>query len=67
VGGRRKLPNAFTAQGFAILSSILGSDIVIEVNIRIIRVFTKLKDYTLTHKKILRQLSTLEREVKGNS
>lgn len=66
-GGRRKLPNAFTEQGVAMLSSILNSDVAIEVNIRIIRVFTKLREYALTHKEILLQLSKLEKEVKGNS
>ena len=66
-GGRRKLPNAFTEQGVAMLSSILNSDVAIEVNIRIIRVFTKLREYALTHKEILLQLAKLEKEVKGNS
>ena len=66
-GGRRKSPNAFTEQGVAMLSSILNSDTAIEVNIRIIRVFTKLKEYALTHKEILKQLAVLEKEVKGNS
>jgi len=66
-GGRRKLPNAFTEQGVAMLSSILNSDVAIEVNIRIIKVFTKLREYALTHKEILLQLLKLEKEVKGNS
>ncbi len=66
-GGRRKLPNAFTEQGVAMLSSILNSDVAIEVNIRIIRVFTKLREYALTHKEILLQLAKLEKEVKSNS
>lgn len=65
-GGRRKLPNAFTEQGVAMLSSILNSEVAIEVNIRIIRVFTKLREYALTHKEILLQLAKLEKEVKGN-
>lgn len=66
-GGRRKLPNVFTEQGVAMLSSILNSDVAIEVNIRIIRVFTKLREYALTHKDILMKLAQLEKEVKGNS
>ena len=49
------------------LSSILNSDTAIEVNIRVIRVFTKLREYALTHRDILIQLSKLEKEVKGNS
>ena len=66
-GGRRKLPNAFTEQGIAMVSSVLNSDTAIEVNIRIIRVFTRLREYALTHKDILLQLSKLEKGVNGNS
>ena len=66
-GGTRKFPYAFTEQGVAMLSSILNSKTAIEVNIRIIRVFTKLREYALTHKEILLQLAKLEKEVKGNS
>ena len=66
-GGRRTLPYAFTEQGIAMLSSILNSEIAIAVNIRIIRVFTKLREYALTHKDILIQLAQLEKEAKSNS
>jgi hypothetical protein len=66
-GGTRYMPMAFTEQGVAMLSSILNSKTAIEVNIRIIRVFTKLREYALTHKEILLQLAKLEKEVKGNS
>jgi ORF6N domain len=66
-GGSRYKPNVFTEQGVAMLSSILNSKIAIEVNIRIIRVFTKLRELALSHKEILLQLAKLEKEVKGNS
>ena len=66
-GGSRYKPNVFTEQGVAMLSSILNSKTAIEVNIRIIRVFAKVREYALTHKEILLQLSKLEKEVKGNS
>jgi len=66
-GGSRYRPNVFTEQGVAMLSSILNSKTAIEVNIRVIRVFTKLRQYAITHKEILLQLSKLEKEVKGNS
>ena len=66
-GGNRRKPNAFTEQGVAMLSSILNSETAIEVNISIIRVFTKLRSFTLTQKDILIQLVKLEKEVKGNS
>ncbi len=66
-GGRRTLPNAFTEQGVAMLSSVLNTEVAIEVNIRIIRVFTKMREFALTHKEILIQLNKLEKEVKGNT
>jgi len=37
-GGRRALPYAFTEQGVAMLSSVLNSDLAIEVNIQIFRI-----------------------------
>lgn len=66
-GGRRKLPYVFTEQGVAMLSSVLNSDVAIEVNIRIIRVFTKMREFALTNKEVLIQLAKLEKDVKKNS
>jgi hypothetical protein len=66
-GGTRKLPYAFTEQGVAMLSSILNSETAIEVNIRIIRVFTKMREFALTHNEILMQLAKLEKEVSSNN
>lgn len=48
------------------LSGILNSKTAVEVNIRIIRVFTRLREYALTHKDILLQLARLEKDVKAN-
>jgi len=53
--------HAFTEQGVAMLSSVLNSDTAIEVNIRIIRIFTRLREMLLTHKDILLKLEQLER------
>lgn len=66
-GGIRKLPYVFTEQGVAMLSGVLNSDIAIEVNIRIIRIFTKLREILLTNKDILLKLEQLERQVVRNS
>ena len=62
-GGRRKLPFAFTEQGVAMLSSVLNSEIAINVNIQIIRVFTKMRQLFLTHKDILLQLEKIEQKL----
>ncbi len=59
-GGKRKLPYAFTEQGVAMLSSILKSDRAIEVNIQIIRLFTKMKEFILEHKDLYLKLEQLE-------
>jgi len=66
-GGVRYKPAVFTEQGIAMLSGVLNSQTAIAVNIRIIRVFTRLREYALTHKDILLKLASLEKEVKGNS
>jgi hypothetical protein len=60
-------PFCFTEQGVTMLSCILNSKTAIEVNLRVVRVFVKMREYALTHKEILLQLSKLEKEVKGNS
>ena len=43
-GGNRYLPTVFTEQGVAMLSSVLKSNSAIVVNIKIIRIFTKMRD-----------------------
>ncbi len=60
-------PFCFTEQGVTMLSCILNSKTAIEVNIRVVRVFVKMREYAMTHKEILMQLLKLEKEVKGNS
>jgi len=49
------------------VSCILNSKTAIEVILRVVRVFVKMREYALTHKEILFQLIKLEKEVKGNS
>ncbi len=62
-GGVRYVPMAFTEQGVAMLSSILNSNRAVQVNIHIIRVFTRLREMLLTHKDILLKLNQLEQNV----
>lgn len=62
-GGRRKLPNAFTEHGVLMLSSVLNSSTAIQVNIKIMRVYTKLQEMLLTHKDILTKLEQLENKI----
>ena len=62
-GGIRHLPFVFTEQGIAMLSSVLNSRIAIQVNIQIIRVFTRMRELILTHKDIFLKLEQLERRM----
>jgi hypothetical protein len=62
-GGIRKLPYAFTEQGVAMLSSVLSSQTAIDVNIQIIRVFTRMREMLISHKDLLLKLETLEKAV----
>lgn len=64
--GLRYAPFCFTEQGLTMLSCILNSKTAIEVNIRIVRVFVKMREFAF-HKEILLQLAKLEKEVKGNN
>jgi hypothetical protein len=64
-GGARYLPLAFTEQDVAMLSSVLNSETAIRVNIRIIRIFTKMRELLLTHKDILLQLEKMESKLAG--
>lgn len=61
--GLRYAPFCFTEQGVTMLSCILNSSTAIEVNIRVIRIFTRLRAAILTHKDILLKLEQIERRV----
>ncbi len=60
--GLRKPPLVFTEQGVAMLSSVLNSDQAIKVNIRIIRVFTKMRELLSANKEILEKPEQIERK-----
>ena len=64
-GGRRTLPYVFTEQGVAMLSSVLNSSVAINVNIQIIRVFTKMRKMLLTHKDLLLEMEEIRKKVSG--
>jgi len=61
-GGSRYKHMAFTEQGVAMLSSVLNSKWAISVNIKIIRVFTRMRSMIESHKEILWKLEQLEKK-----
>ena len=64
-GGVRYLPYAFTENGVAMLSSILNSKRAIQVNIQIMRTFTRLREIMASHKDLARRLDELEKKYDG--
>lgn len=62
-GLRRALPYAFTEQGVAMLSSVLRSKRAVQVNIRIMRAFVRLRQMVITHKEFSLRLDELERKI----
>ncbi|WP_291321645.1 ORF6N domain-containing protein [Desulfonatronospira sp.] len=64
-GGIRKMPFAFTEQGVAMLSSVLNSDQAIQVNIQIMRAFTKLRHLVLDNEELRNEIESLHKETKG--
>jgi hypothetical protein len=59
-GGRRTAPYAFTEQGVAMLSSVLGSPRAIAVNIEIMRTFVRVRHLAATHGDLAKRLTELE-------
>jgi hypothetical protein len=65
-GGARTLPYAFTEQGVAMLSSVLNSETAIQVNIQIIRLFTKMKQLILDNKDLWMKIEKIEQHLLKN-
>ncbi len=61
-GGTRKLPRVFTENGVAMLSSVLNSEMAIQVNIQIMRTFTKLREMLATHKELQKKIDAMEKK-----
>ena len=64
--GLRYLPFCFTEQGVTMLSCVLRSKQAIEVNIQVIRIFTRLREFMLTNKDVLLKLEQIEKSVAGH-
>ncbi len=60
------LPQVFTQEGVAMLSSVLRSPRAVQVNIAIMRVFVRLRDTLALHKELAQKLVELERKIEGH-
>src|SRR3989338_2506722 len=60
--GLRYPPMVFTEQGVAMLSSVLNSERAVQVNIQIMRTFTKIRELLATNEVLRRKIEALERK-----
>ena len=61
-GGVQYFPMAFTEQGVAMLSSVLNSERAIEVNIQIMRFFTRIRQFYLNSTELKQELEELQKQ-----
>jgi uncharacterized protein (UPF0147 family) len=66
-GGRRKLPYVFTEQGVAMLSSVLSSPKAIQVNIQIMRIFTRIRQMLLDNTDLRLAIEDIRKKTEHNS
>jgi len=60
-GGRRNQPLVLTENGVAMLSTVLNSKKAIQVNIAIMRIFTKLRSFLVLEKELVNRMGDLEK------
>jgi hypothetical protein len=58
-GGRRKTPLMFTEQGVAMLSSVLTTPVAIQVNISIMRVFVKMRQWAANYEDLMEKIKEI--------
>ena len=56
------LPYAFTEQGVYMLATVLNSDVAIDINIAIMRTFTKLREFSKHYNALAKQLIVIDRK-----
>jgi phage regulator Rha-like protein len=61
--GLRSPPFAFTEHGVLMLASVLNSERAVQVNIQVVRIFTKMREMLLTHKDVIEKLSQIEQKL----
>lgn len=66
-GGSRYMPMVFTEQGVAMLSSVLKSERAIAVNIKIIRIFTKIRNLLSDHLNLQLEVEEIKKKIANNT
>jgi hypothetical protein len=64
-GGTRYLPMVFTEQGVAMLSSVLNSKKAINVNIQIMRIFTRIRQMLTDNQSIKLEIEEIKKKLQN--
>ena len=59
-GGRRYMPYVFTEQGIAMLSAVLKSDIAVDVSIKIMDTFVRMRNFFISNEDMFSRLDRVE-------
>ncbi|WP_406824361.1 ORF6N domain-containing protein [Pedobacter sp. KACC 23697] len=62
-GGRRKLPFVFTEHGILMLSSVLNSKQAIQVNIQIVRIFSRIRQFVVENGELKLEIEEIKQKV----
>jgi cell division septum initiation protein DivIVA len=65
-GGRRKLPYVFSEHGVLMLSSVLNSQQAIQVNIQIVRIFTRLRNLLSEHTELKLEIADIKKHLQNH-
>ncbi len=63
-GGVRKLPYVFTEQGVYMLATVINSNVAIQMTKKIMRTFTKMREFALTYGDIIKRLDVIEKTIR---
>ena len=63
VMGLRIAPFAFTEHGILMLASVLNTEIAIQVNIQLVRVFNRMREMLLSHKELFLELEKVRNQL----
>lgn len=64
-GGKQKNPYVFTEKGIIMLSGLLKSDIAVDVSIKIVEAFIKMKNFIYNNKNLLERVITIENKMEN--
>ena len=66
-GGRRKLPYVFTEHGVLMLSSVLNSAQAIQLNIQIVRIFSRLRKLLNEHSDLKLEIADIKKQLNNHN